>query len=91
MADAVRTRERTETPCSAGRLLARHAERAPAESRPALPWLDRFRTVLAAAFRDRELLRTTELPLRSVADRVGYADVRALRREVRGGAGRAPG
>ncbi|GGS80743.1 MULTISPECIES: AraC family transcriptional regulator ligand-binding domain-containing protein [Streptomyces] len=115
------------------RLLARHAERVLAESRPVpLPWLDRFRTVLAAAFREDalslaavahrlamsprtlqrrlaengttwrgqveavrqkqalELLRTTGLPLRSIADRVGYADVRALRRAVRRWEGSSP-
>ncbi|GAA1586706.1 AraC family transcriptional regulator ligand-binding domain-containing protein [Streptomyces globosus] len=114
------------------RLLARHAERVLAESRPALPWLDRFRPVLAAACREGdpgmaavaqrlamsprtlqrrlaengttwsrqveavrqeqalELLRTTELPLRAIADRVGYADVRALRKAVHRWEGRSP-
>ncbi|MFF4261634.1 AraC family transcriptional regulator ligand-binding domain-containing protein [Streptomyces virginiae] len=37
-----------------------------------------------------ELLRATDLPLRSVAARVGYSDVRALRRAVRRWEGRAP-
>ncbi|MFI0201250.1 MULTISPECIES: AraC family transcriptional regulator [Streptomyces] len=37
-----------------------------------------------------ELLRTTDLPLRSVAARVGFSDVRALRRAVRRWEGRPP-
>ncbi|MFD6912764.1 AraC family transcriptional regulator ligand-binding domain-containing protein [Streptomyces virginiae] len=37
-----------------------------------------------------ELLRATDLPLRSVAARVGYSDMRALRRAVRRWEGRAP-
>ncbi|WP_406737432.1 helix-turn-helix transcriptional regulator [Streptomyces sp. NBC_00853] len=37
-----------------------------------------------------ELLRATDLPLRSVAARVGYSDMCALRRAVRRWEGRAP-
>ncbi|MCX5374984.1 helix-turn-helix domain-containing protein [Streptomyces sp. NBC_00091] len=37
-----------------------------------------------------ELLRTTDLPLRSIAGRVGYSDARALRRAVRRWEGQAP-
>ncbi|MGW6984734.1 AraC family transcriptional regulator ligand-binding domain-containing protein [Streptomyces sp. NPDC054932] len=37
-----------------------------------------------------ELLRATDLPLRSVAARVGFSDMRALRRAVRRWEGRAP-
>ncbi|GAA2623441.1 hypothetical protein GCM10010425_18340 [Streptomyces spororaveus] len=37
-----------------------------------------------------ELLRATDLPLRSVAAQVGYSDMRALRRAVRRSEGRAP-
>lgn len=38
-----------------------------------------------------ELLHTTDLPLQSIAGRVGYSDVRALRRAVHRWEGRAPG
>ncbi|MEU3741188.1 AraC family transcriptional regulator ligand-binding domain-containing protein [Streptomyces sp. NPDC032198] len=37
-----------------------------------------------------DLLRTTDLPLQSIAARVGYSDVRALRRAVRRWEGRPP-
>ncbi|OEJ35028.1 helix-turn-helix transcriptional regulator [Streptomyces subrutilus] len=37
-----------------------------------------------------ELLRTTDLPLQSIAGRVGYSDVRALRRAVHRWEGQAP-
>ncbi|MHA4779094.1 helix-turn-helix domain-containing protein [Streptomyces sp. MSC1_001] len=38
----------------------------------------------------RELLRTTDLPGQSIAGRVGYSDVRALRRAVRRWEGHTP-
>ncbi|MDX2389331.1 MULTISPECIES: AraC family transcriptional regulator ligand-binding domain-containing protein [unclassified Streptomyces] len=38
-----------------------------------------------------DLLRTTDLPLQSVAGRVGYSDARALRRAVRRWEGQTPG
>ncbi|MGW6979205.1 AraC family transcriptional regulator ligand-binding domain-containing protein [Streptomyces sp. NPDC054932] len=114
------------------RVLARHAELTLASSQPVLQWHDRFRMVLAGAFRadtvtlehvaeqlamssrtlqrrlaehgttwraqveavrqehTLELLHTTDLPLRSIADRVGYSDVRALRRAVHRWEGQAP-
>ncbi|WP_051806874.1 AraC family transcriptional regulator ligand-binding domain-containing protein [Streptomyces sp. NRRL F-2664] len=40
--------------------------------------------------RTMELLRTTDLPLQLIAARVGYSDLRALRRAVRRWDGRAP-
>ncbi|MFD8887098.1 AraC family transcriptional regulator ligand-binding domain-containing protein [Streptomyces erythrochromogenes] len=115
------------------RILAQHAELVLAASRPVLGWLDRFRAVLTAAFRDGtvgleevacrlavsprtlqrrlsehdttwreqtervrheltlDLLHSTDLPLRAVAGRVGYSDVRVLRRAVRRWSGTTPG
>ncbi|MFE2126639.1 AraC family transcriptional regulator ligand-binding domain-containing protein [Streptomyces amritsarensis] len=40
--------------------------------------------------RTMELLRSTDLPLQAIAARVGYSDLRALRRAVRRWDGRAP-
>ncbi|MFF3015653.1 AraC family transcriptional regulator ligand-binding domain-containing protein [Streptomyces sp. NPDC057939] len=115
------------------RLLIQHAEQLLAASRPVLRWHDRFRMVLATAFREDavslervarrlalsprtlqrrlwengttwreqvesirqqhtlDLLRTTDLPLQSVAGRVGFSDARALRRAVHRWEGRTPG